>query len=276
MSPPLPHLRRALLAGALLAAGLGASPTAAETRSARGVGAAPASGAPAAPGVRDAAQRAALREAVVQVALGLLPPDADPAAARPAVEAAIGGDALDFTNRFRVVVDRGVQPRSVLTDPAVSREYVVEVEAAVDAEKLRARLGKAGLVRAPPPAEAAPRSGPIDLALEGIPSARTYAEVRRALVERLGARSAIPRELAPGRAVLRVEGGPAPEALLAELAQVLPAGVGLEPLPAEGEGLRARLLLVAPPPGEPADPGSAAAAPATAPPAIDTVEPKGY
>lgn len=267
--------RPALGAATGLALGLAAAVAGAETRTARGVGAAPSASSPAAPGVRDEAQRAALREAVVQVGLALLPPDADPATARTAVEAAIGANPVDFTNRYRVVEDRGVRPRSILADPAVASEYVVEVEAAVDAGRVRARLGQAGLVRAPEPAAEAPQRGPVDLELEGIPSARIYADVRRALVERLGARSAVPRELSPGRAVLRVDGGPEPGALLGDLAQVLPAGVGLEPLPSEGGGVRARIVLVAPAEaGAPAPAG--AAEESTRPPAIDTEEPKGY
>jgi hypothetical protein len=258
----LDRSRRAagLLLWLALAFAAGATTARAEMRAARAIGAVPAPG-PATPALRDAAQRAALREAVLQAALGLLPPDADAVAARPAVESALGADPLEYATRYRVLQDRGIGPRAVLTDPGVAREYAMEVEAQVDLARVRAKLAPTGLVRAPKPA-AEETAGPIELVLEGVPSVAAYSAVRTALVEKLGARSALPRELEPGRAVIRVSGGPAAASLVSELAAVLPPELGLEPTGGSEGTVRARFVLRTPPP--PAAPQAEAPAPPAA------------
>ena len=112
---------------------------------------------------REAALRAALAEAVVQVGLSLVA-NPDPVATRPRVEAALAGDPRDYTARYRVTEDRGAGPRSVLSDPAVRTEYAVKIEAQVDVTRVRARLVAAGLVpKSDAPVPVAPdRAPPFD------------------------------------------------------------------------------------------------------------------
>jgi hypothetical protein len=222
---------------------------------------------------RQAALRAALAEAVQQVALELLmlsetapgKPPPDPAALAEKAARALGGDPTIYVARFQIREDRGVQPRLLLADPDAKAEYQLVVMAQVDVEKVRQRVGARAVAppgateggtatKAPPtaPAEAAekaeekPEDGSFsnfELELEQIASYREYAAVREALLGKLGARQALPVEFSRGRAVLSVESPiPAP-ALAAALGRALEGQVGVEPLPAAQGASEGRLRL---------------------------------
>jgi hypothetical protein len=162
------------------------------------------------------------------------------------VEAALTGDPLDYAASFGVVEDRGVGPRTVLNDPAVTGEYAVVVDAQIEVDRVRAKLEKAGLLK-PAAAAQAPPVRTVDLVLEDVASWHTLAIVRGALVEKLGARSVVPREFAPGRAVLRVTSPRDAQTLLADLPPALPDGLRIEPLGSEGGQARARVRMDAAP-----------------------------
>jgi len=250
-------LRASALTMALCAAATAAG---AETRSVEAVGAVPAqAGARSGGPEREAALRAALTEAVVQVGLSLLT-NPDPVTARPRVEAALAGDPRDYTARYRVTEDRGVGPRSVLSDPAVPTEYAVKIEAQVDVTRVKSHLAAAGLL---PKSDAQAPVAPTEvhhltLVLESVPSFQAYATVRSALVDRAGAKSALPREFTRGRAVLDVETAQPAAALAQGLPALLAPELRVETVAAEGDTVRAR-IAVAPPPASP--PPSAASAP---------------
>lgn len=188
--------RAALVLAMALASGAGA--TAAETRMAQAAGVVPADPAAAAGATRDAALQAALAEAVLQVASGLLP-GKTPEEAAPLVARALGGPPLEHVTRYRVLEDRGVRPRLLLEDPSVSHEHALVVEAHVDVTRLRARLIQAGLLAAPAPAR--PRRA-VALTLEGLDSYAAYADARAQLARRLGGAEPVPMAFERGRARL--------------------------------------------------------------------------
>jgi len=247
-------MRLALRAGALvLALCAAASAAYAETRTVEAVGAVPASpGAHSGGPEREAALRAALTEAVVQVALSLIP-NPDPVSTRPRVEAALAGDPRDYTARYRVLEDRGVGPRNVLSDPAVSREYALRIEAQVDVTRVKSHLAAAGLLpKSATPAPVAPTEfHHVTLVLESVPSFQAYTTVRSALVERAGAKSAQPREFTRGRAVLDVQTTQPAAALAQGLPALLAPGLQVETVAAEGDTVRARLVAAPPPTASP-------------------------
>jgi len=192
-----------------------------------------------------------------------LVPDADPATTRPRVEAALAGDPRDYTARYRVTEDRGVGPRSVLSDPAVRTEYAVKVVAQVDVGRVRTRLAAAGLVKSEAKAPVAPTEfHHLTLVLESLPSYPTYAAVRSALLERGGAKSAQPREFSRGRAVLDVETAQPAAALAQGLPALLAPDLRVETVAAEGDTVRARVVLAPPPASPPPSAASSQKAPA--------------
>jgi hypothetical protein len=199
---------------------------------------------------------------VVQVALSLLP-SSDPVTTRPRVEAALAGDPRDYTARYRVLEDRGVGPRSVLSDPAVSKEYAVRIEAQVDVSRVKSHLAAAGLVpKSDAPAPVAPTEfHHVTLVLESVPSFQAYAAVRSALVEHAGAKSAQPREFTRGRAVLDVETAQPAAALAQGLPALLAPGLQVETVAAEGDTVRARLVAAPPTTSPPPSAASSQKAP---------------
>lgn len=234
------------LAALLLAAGPAAG---AEERLLQGVGAVPVKGAsqPRSGSPRDAALRAAIAEAVRQVALELLP-HLDPAAAEPAVDAALGRDPRTFANRFRIVEDRGEGPAQLVDEPGVLTEYVMVVEAQVDVARVRQSLERAGML-APPPGEGGARQR-VRIVIEDLDGYAGYNAVRTLLGD-LGARGAVPLEIERGRAVLEVESGLAPEDLLASLVRSAPPELRVEPISADAASITLRAHFV-PPVGGPA------------------------
>ena len=218
-----------------------AAPARGDVRRVEAEGAVPVA-APASPnvaGLRHEAVQAALANAAVQTGLELTGLAADDPAARARVGDALGTKPTAFIVSYRVLEDRGVEPRRVLEDPAVAKEYAVRVEAQIDAGRLRRRLGEAGLLAA----EAAhPALGKLHLVLVDLPSYAVLERVRAALVQGAGAASAVPVEFRRREATLEVTTNrPAPE-LLAALQAALAPGIGLDPLPAAaGEPLRVRV-----------------------------------
>ena len=124
---------------------LAAAPAPADLRETEAVGAVPlyADKRPASP-PRDAAERKALSEAVRQVALQLLSAQ-DPAEVEPRLGAALGADPKVYISRFRTLEDRGERPVLFSDDPQARAEYVVVVEAQVDADRVREALSRGGL-----------------------------------------------------------------------------------------------------------------------------------
>ncbi|MCC6642068.1 MAG: hypothetical protein IT386_12985 [Deltaproteobacteria bacterium] len=219
---------------------------------------------------RQAALRAALAEAVQQVAVELLvasetaagKPPADPAALAERAARTLGGDPTIYVARYQIREDRGVQPRLLLADADAKAEYQLVVMAQVDVAKVRQKVGaraapaaeEAAAAPKPPADEAAPdpekpATGEISrvrLEIEQVASYGEYAAVRGALLGKLGARSAMPIELSRGRAVLDVESPVAAAELAGALRRALAGGpVGIEALPpaagAPPEQIRVRI-----------------------------------
>lgn len=181
---------------------------------------------------RDAAVAAGIAEAVYRVAAEELSA-LDPSEARAVSRRIFAGQTRRHVKGFRVMEDRGRRAALLIQDPEVEREYVVLVEATVDAGAVRTRLVQAGLL-APEGAGALRR---IRLTLEDLPSYGAYEAVRTALVERLRAESALPVEFAHRRGVLEVTTRVRPEDLARRLARLRLEGLVLEPRASGGNAL---------------------------------------
>jgi len=225
---------------AMGALALAAPGRAADLRATEAVGAVPlhADARPATP-PRDAAVQKALAEAVRRVALELLA-DQDPAAIEAQLDAELGKDPLVYISRFRTLEDRGERPVLFSDDPVAKTEYVVVVEATVDAGRLRERLGRAGLLVAP---AGEVRRYHVRLEADGLEDHAAYRALRETLLEGVGVRSALPVELERGRAVLDVDAELAGDALLAALVRAAPPGMTLTALETSPERLHVRVTL---------------------------------
>lgn len=159
---------------------------------------------------RDAALRRALSQAVTQVAESELP-ELDPSRAEETLAPALGDDPFVYASRFRILEDRGERPALLVQEPGVEREYVVVVEAYVDADRVRDSLTRAGLLNAP--SGDAKRSR-FQMTVLGLESYAAYAAVRAALLNGAGAESATPAEMSRGRAVFDVVASRAPSEVL--------------------------------------------------------------
>ena len=220
---------RALALGALavLAA---AGPARAELRRLEVVGAVPIA-AGAAPSLRQAALHAALGEAALQAARGLLetetgkPPPED-------LAGVLGATPEDYAVSYRLVEDRGEQPALLTGQDPSAREYVVVVEVQVDVGRLRERLRERGRLAGAAPAPAGPSA--FRLELLDLPSARAYTAIRVALDAAGG--TVVPLELAPRRALVEVSGLPAAQAVERLRVAKLPPELWIEPLEPEGPG----------------------------------------
>jgi hypothetical protein len=233
----------ARLAVALAAAlGLAGGTSGAEERSVEGVGAAAVSEGGSA---RDAALRAAIAEAVRQVAFELLP-HLDPAAAEAAVDQALAPDPRTLASRYRILEDRGEGPALLLQEPGVEREYVMVVQADVDVARVRQRLERAGLL-APSQSQAAAGQR-LRVVLEDLDGYAAYMAVRT-LLEEIGARDAVPLEIERGRAVLEVETRSSPDDLLAALQRSAPPELRIEPRAIDAAAITLRAHFLPPPLG---------------------------
>ena len=126
-----------------------------------------------------------------------------------------------YISRFRTLEDRGERPVLFSDDPEAKTEYVVVVEASVDADRVRERLARGGLLVAP---AGEVRRYRVRLEAEGLEDFAAYRALRETLIEGVGVRSALPVELERGRAVLDVDGELAGDALLAALVRAAPPG----------------------------------------------------
>jgi hypothetical protein len=249
--PRRPAASLGLLAAALLAllgVARGAA-AAAEERTVEGVGAVAVKGAskPLAGTPRDAALRAAIAEAVRQVALELLP-QLDPTASEPAVDAALGRDPRSFATRFRIVDDRGEGPAQLVDEPGVETEYVMVVHAQVDVARVRQSLERAGLLATSSGVGVPGRR--VRIVIEALDGFAGYNAIRT-LLDDLDVRGSVPVELERGRAVLEVESRLAPDDLLASLVRSAPPELRVEPVSSDAVSITLRARFV-PPLGGPA------------------------
>jgi hypothetical protein len=184
---------------------------------------------------RDTAVQQALASAVRRVAQDELP-DFDPDHDADALKAALGREPLDYATRFRILEDRGERPALFSDDPDVSSEYVVVVEVYVDAERVRQRLTRSGLMAGPGRDQRRQR---VRLVIEDVETWASYRAVRT-LLEDVGVQSAVPVEMERGRAVLDVDGSRDPEALMTALVRAAPPNLRLVPLGSDAGTLRLR------------------------------------
>jgi len=242
--------RRTASACGLALALLLASAAGAEIRQMEAVGALPL-----APDVRhtsplrDIAVRMALNEAVRRVALDLVP-GLDPEEAAEFLPEVLGDDPFDYTTRFRIIEDRGERPALFVEDPEVDFEYVVVVEAHIDADRVEKRLADAGLLMA---RRAGAPNRDLRLVVEDLESFAAYAALREALIERVGVRSAVPVEMERGRAVLVVNTSGDPWQLLEELLLAAPPELLITPVDTREDALTLRIGLEELPPGAATD-----------------------
>jgi hypothetical protein len=194
---------------------------------------------------RDLAVRMALNEAVRRVALDLVP-NMEPEEAAEYLPEVLGDEPLDYTTRFRIIEDRGERPALFADDPEVEFEYVVVVEAHIDADRVKQRLMEAGLL-ATGSDDASQRS--IRLVVEDFESYAAYAALREALVEGVGVSSALPVEMERGRAVLAVTTVGGPRQLLEDLLRAAPPELLITPLSAREDELTVRIALESLPAG---------------------------
>lgn len=200
---------------------------------------------------RQAALQAALAEAVQNVAVELLAaeeaaagkPASEPAALRERAARALGGDPSAYVSRYQIRDDRGVQPRLLLTDPSAKAEYQLVVVAQVDVSRVRQKVGArapAPVAPTPPSKEEAPVAKPDEappadgafavyaVEVDQIGSYHEYTAIRQALVEKIGATQALPREVGRGRAVFTVEAPVPATALPAALSKAVGPSLPLE------------------------------------------------
>lgn len=253
--------RRAVLVCGLLS--LAAAPArAADVRAIESVGAVPlrADAKPTSP-PRDAAVRKALADAVHRIALQLLASQ-DPAQVEPRIDAALGADPLIYISRYRTLEDRGERPALFSDDPEAKTEYVVVVEAQVDADRVRDGLARGGLLAAP---AGESRRVHVRVEAEGLDDFTSYRALRETLIEGVGVRSALPVEMERGRATLDVDSELGGEALMQALVRAAPPGLTLTPLETGPE--RVQLRVQRAPDPAPAGPPA---------PPIDTSKPNRY
>ncbi len=227
--------RRALLLAGL-ATLLVAGTAGAEVRRIEAVGVVPLRAGSGTAGAVDAAIQAALEEAVTRVARSFLM-DVEPAesgeAQEPDLEKVLGDRMVPYTTRFKVLDDKGLRPAMFADAPRVKSEYVVVVEVFVDADRVQQRLIDAGLLRRDPLADAVDR---VTLEVRGLDAYGAYAAVRALIVERCGARTAVPLQFDRGVAVLAVDlpldaGGAGP--LVDQLVALGPPQLRVRPLEVE-------------------------------------------
>lgn len=188
---------------------------------------------------RDAAVRAALREAVHRTARALAATSGS-APSEIALDEILGGDPYEFASRFQVIEDRGEGPALFVTAPGFTREYVVIVNASIDRDLVRERLAAAGLLLSPSGESAQFR---FRLDLESLDDYTAYEEIRRALIVDLGLRSAIPVEVEQGRLTLDVEADRPPSQLLGPLQSAVANRLELIPVSVGPDAMSLRVVV---------------------------------
>jgi hypothetical protein len=209
------------------------------------VGAIPLGDEPPARPPRDAALNRALSDAVLRVALDLLP-DYDPTDAEVSLSDLLGKDPLAYATRFRILEDRGERPALFSEDPDVETEYVVVVMVHVDVNRVRRRLEMTGVLE--PSGEV--RRVRIHLVIEDLAGYAEFAALQHLLVDRLGVRSALPVEMEPGRVVMEVDGDRRPDALLEALLAAAPPTLEIVPLATDRRTIVLRIRPIPPPAAE--------------------------
>jgi hypothetical protein len=222
---------------------------------------------------RDAAMRAAIRDAMRRVASGMLPADfvvptqdgvarddndsaedaleafVDPAEAEAELVAwldqALGDDPFEFATRFRILDDRGRRPALLSNVEGVEVEYVVVVEVYVDTGRIEEVLRAAGVAFAP---SGDGRRFRIALVVEGVNSFAGYEELLQALLDGPGVRSAQPVEFRRGSVVLTVEADREASAVLGDLLTGAPPELQLIPLESQDNSVTLLMDWVAPEP----------------------------
>ncbi|MFQ5417620.1 MAG: hypothetical protein ACE5FL_11295 [Myxococcota bacterium] len=213
---------------------------------------------PLAPGARhrtpprDEAVRRALNEAVRRVALDLVP-DLSPESAAEFLPEVLGDEPFVYTTRFRIIEDRGDRPAIASDDPDVAVEYVVLVEAHIDADRVEARLAEAGLLRDRRDEPAGPD---VLLVLQGVDDFAAYSALRRTLEDDVRVESALPIRMERNRVVLQVVASRGTQRLLEDLLRAAPPELVITPLDAQDGILTVRIAL---------DPSLAETAPERAP-----------
>lgn len=214
---------------------------------------------------RDQAIEQALWEGVSRVALTLLEdegaeeaPTSDPpeeggwAAGDEAASSAettdhtarfrkvFGTRILPYTRSYRIVEDRGERPVLFSDDPGVRSEYLVVVDVAVDVDRVRDELARAGLLAATSGLPIERRT--VTLELVGIRRYPGLQRVVETLRQQLGAARIETLEFSPARQLLRLESPLEPEELAARLERLDSAELILDPVEVDREAGRIRVL----------------------------------
>jgi hypothetical protein len=215
---------------------------------------------------RDLAIQAGLREAVTRVAEELLidaePVDEEGAGSgdpRDVLDDVLEGDVVRYTNRFRILEDRGERPALFADRPGAASEYVVVVEVQVDVDRVRGRLVEAGLLEGARGTEQVV----VLIDLEGLRAWPAYVRVRDTLRDKVGVESVVPLGFERGRARLEVASALSGPELLDRLLRATPPDLSLQPLEAQGGVLRLQVAWT-PPAGDAAGSSSAPRVPAVA------------
>lgn len=211
----------------------------AEVRRLEAVGAVPVGVGSSGSGVhRAAAIQRALHEAVSRVAREALIDAALPEGGEEedlSLDEILGENLVPYTARFRILDDRGERPALFAEDPTVDTEYVVIVEVHVDVDRVVARLIEAGLVERPETDAPAVR---VRIEVEGVHVYPAYTALREHLLGLDGTRSVTPIEISRERLVLEVASEHAATRLLDDLLLAPSDELSIEPLAADGHGLR--------------------------------------
>jgi hypothetical protein len=188
---------------------------------------------------REAAERIALNEAVRRVALDLVV-GMSPEEAAEYLPEVLGDVPFDYTARYRVIEDRGERPALFTSDPTVEFEYVVVVEAHIDSKRVERRLQAAGLAVA---RESSQPERDLRLVIDDLASYAAYAALRKALIEGVGATTAIPAAMERGRAELVVTTDASPPQLLEDLLRAAPPELVITPVSVDEAVLTVRIEL---------------------------------
>jgi len=220
---------RTAIALTLASLALASAPLAAQEQKTQAVGVAPVTKEDPSP--RDSALRAAVRVAVADAAVAMLPgnfvppvpPSNDKSEREPNAWLAerLGDDPYAYVTRFRIVEDRGRRPAVFSADHSVEFEYVVLAEVNLDLDAIRAKMERLGLVEH----SARGPSREVTLVLEGLSSYPPLALVRKTLAHERGVHSVSPVEFTTGRAVLAVDTDEDAAALVERLNRRAPEGL---------------------------------------------------
>ncbi len=179
---------------------------------------------------KDEAIAAALWEGVSRVAEELLIDSVieEPEDGSDPIRAALGSDMLPYTQRFRIVEDRGERPALFAdSDDGAATEYVVVVDVRVDVERVRQRLIGAGLLSIE---EGAPGRR-IVMEVQGLTRYPGYARLVEALrAPGIGAGRVVPLEFERGRIVLDVQVELEAAELIRRLKAAAPSELGVTAL----------------------------------------------